>query len=233
MKNSITDIRNVVTDEELALEGTRKTLEDTITRLNLFETNLIENNVKMGSFSQNVEYIQGLKTKTEELDMRTRITDNYLEKYLVMFVQAQISETLHHCLQSTHKKRLHFYEEKKFKEFNAEILRDEGHPDIQKRMNSIHKLLETTIRRYSKSLAASSLGIRSRESEAADTPSSKKDRTRKGTMYTGSAKRASEVSLHGVSSNGIDEEKGEVDEELEGVPAHSTREVIIAKRIVD
>ena len=175
-------------------------MADTIIKLDSFEKDVVDTNIAITNFSKHIDSIKNVKIKNEEIELKSRTTDNYLEKYLALFMQAQISETLHHCLPSTNKRKLYVYEEKKFKEFNNEVLKDDGNPDLQKRINSIHILLEATIRRYSKSMAAYSLGIKSRdappESFKADTPSSRINAPRKETNYTITPARRSDVSLH-------------------------------------
>ena len=166
LENMVLEIKTKLQSEELANEATRTTVEELIAKIRCFEENVAHNNEQTLDFSQHIDSIKSTKTKMQEMEMQVRATENFLEKYLPIFTQSQISETLFHCLPTTNKKKLFFYEEKKFKDLNNDILKDDGNPNLARKMETMYSLLETTVKRYARSMAASSLGIKQPDSEA-------------------------------------------------------------------
>ena len=163
MNNDIVGLRNLLNDQDLATQSIRSNLQDLGTKTNNLEGGLLDHNKTLVDFLKHIEMIKQLKVKAESVELRTRTNESYLEKYLPIFIQCQVSETLHHCLNSSNKSRLHVYEDKKFKEMNNNVLHDDGNPDLQKKIQSMQTLLETTVKRYTKSTAAQALGSKYRE----------------------------------------------------------------------
>lgn len=145
--------------------STNSALNELGNKLVMFEREILRGNATIANFGQQIDAIKPLRTRLDELDLYRKQNENYLEKYLPFFVQGQISETLHHCLSSTNKNKLFNYEEKKFKDFNNVVLMDTGESDLAKRMQNIQSILESTFKRYSKALAANSLGFKYRDHE--------------------------------------------------------------------
>jgi len=166
------DLRTKTGSHELTLHATSNTLNDILGKVAIFERDVNESNASIINFAKHIDSIKSLKTKVETVEIRSRTIENYLEKYLPIFTQSQISESLHHCLPSTNKRKLSVYEEKRFKDMNNEILHDDGNPDLQKRIQSMYVILETTVKRYARAMAANTLGIKQRESEVRQTESS-------------------------------------------------------------
>ena len=166
------DLRTKTSSHELTLHATTNTLNGIISKVAIFERDVSESNANIINFSKHIESIKSLKTKVETVEIKARTTENYLEKYLPIFTQSQISESLHHCLPSTNKRKLSVFEEKRFRDMNNEVLQDDGNPDLQKRMQSMYTILETTVKRYARSMAANTLGIKARDSEMKQTESS-------------------------------------------------------------
>jgi len=159
------ELRSSTSSHDHLLQSHTNHINDIISKLAQFEKEVADCNSSIENFAKYIDAIKGLKTKAETVEIKSRTIENYLEKYLPIFTQSQISESLHHCLPSTNKRKLLTYEEKKFREMNNDVLIDDGNPDLQKRIESMYIILETTVKRYSKSLAANNLGIKFRESE--------------------------------------------------------------------
>lgn len=165
---------------DIVMQNTRTTLNDLVTKVTGLEKEVFECNESIANFQKYIDSIKFLKSKTEQFELRARTTESYLERYLPIFVQAQVSETLHHCLPSSNKRKLYYYEEKKFRDLNNDVLHDDGNPDLQRRIQSMHSILEATVKRYSKSMAANALGIRSRDSETLKQTDSSLSRVTRG-----------------------------------------------------
>lgn len=79
--------------------------------------------------------------------------ENFLEKYLPVRVLTQISEVLSKVFSSSgsHElKRLHKYEQMKFKQFNHCILHDDGIPDIMKTITEIKTRMTNSLGKKNK-----------------------------------------------------------------------------------
>jgi len=161
------------------------TLSEVLTKVAGFEKNLVENNALLTSFGKHVDSIRSMKFKIENFELQLRTDENYLEKYLPLYTQAQISETLHNCLSTNNRRKLVFYEEKKFREMNNDILHDDGNPNIQRRVDKAFEILEPTIKRYTRMLIAQNLGVKPRESIT----SSRLDKTDRKTENSGTQRK--------------------------------------------
>lgn len=60
------------------------------------------------------------------MDCKLNNLENYIEKYLPLFLQGCISDTLHNCLQEDERYKLADYEEIRFTELHRTILEDDG-----------------------------------------------------------------------------------------------------------
>ena len=57
--------------------------------------------------------------------------ENFIEKYIPLRMQNQISETLDFILQQKDKNKLREFEEKKFLQLREVIIEDKGMPDLE------------------------------------------------------------------------------------------------------
>ena len=63
--------------------------------------------------------------------------ENFIERYLPLKVQNQISHTLNYIIEPKNKWRLKDYEEQKFLELRDIMLEDKGLPDIEQECKSV------------------------------------------------------------------------------------------------
>lgn len=63
--------------------------------------------------------------------------ENFMEKYIPLKIQNQISHTLNAVVEPKNKWRLKDYEEQKFLELREHMLDDKGMPNIEKETQSI------------------------------------------------------------------------------------------------
>ncbi len=62
----------------------------------------------------------------QEMKIQVKATEDFLEKYPLIFTQLQIPETPFHCLPTKNKKTSFFSKERKFKDISDDILGDVG-----------------------------------------------------------------------------------------------------------
>ena len=65
------------------------------------------------------------------------MVENFVEKYIPVRIQSQISQTLQQCLPYKEVQQLAEYERAKFKEMHQSILDDDGKPDLLKNLRDI------------------------------------------------------------------------------------------------
>lgn len=106
--------------------------------------------VNLSNTNKQTETIKAYMFKIEDVEAKERSIENYVEKYIPIFIQAQISDTLHNCLPSKSQKKLSMYEDRRFKELNADVLNDEGESQFEKRKQGVYDLLEQVFKRTSK-----------------------------------------------------------------------------------
>ena len=74
--------------------------------------------------------LQDLQEQTDKQRNHSFTLENFMEKYVPMRIQSQISETLNSCLDRKGMKFLALYEKQKFEDLHNMILEDEGHPGL-------------------------------------------------------------------------------------------------------
>lgn len=120
------------------------------TQVQVFEKTIDEMKYSLMNFTKQIESLKTNIFKIEDVEMKQKTLENYIEKYLPLFVQAQISDTLHNCLSSKNLKRLVGFEDKRFKELNSDILNDEGDGKLEKRKQRVNEMLEQVFKRTAK-----------------------------------------------------------------------------------
>ena len=78
----------------------------------------------------------------QELDEKTNqfnTVENFVEKYIPLRIQSQISETLGAVLQSSLLNKLENYEMEKFAQLNQIILQDDGNGNLKRMMTQLKK----------------------------------------------------------------------------------------------
>ena len=87
--------------------------------------------------------IDGLVAKMQsDLDLKTNqfnTVENFVEKYVPIRIQSQISETLEAVLQRSYLNRLENFEMEKYKQLNLAILEDDGTSNLTEIMRDVMK----------------------------------------------------------------------------------------------
>lgn len=76
------------------------------------------------------EQIDDFKKRNDNNTNHFAMVENFIEKYLPLQIQSQISQTLQSCLPFQAQKQLELYEIKKNKELHQVVLDDDGIPDL-------------------------------------------------------------------------------------------------------
>ena len=80
-----------------------------------------------------------LQEQTDKHRNHSLTLENFMEKYVPMRIQSQISETLNSCLDRKSMKFLAQYERQKFEDLHNMILEDEGNPGLVQRVREIQQ----------------------------------------------------------------------------------------------
>lgn len=81
--------------------------------------------------------IHELRYDSENHGNHFAMVENFVEKYIPIRIQSQISEALQLVLPFKEAQTLHAYEKDKFKELHQIILDDDGVPDLFKALRQI------------------------------------------------------------------------------------------------
>ena len=152
MNNLITSHSSSLNTHEIVIIGTKSEVLNINLKINQSEKFIDELKTRQQIFITQLEGFKSLNFKIEDLQLKLMTTDNFIDKYLPFYTQAQISETLHSCLSTTHKRKLIQFEDKKFKELNNNIYIDDGNHKLEKKITGIYEILENVIKRYSKAI---------------------------------------------------------------------------------
>ncbi|KAM3138816.1 hypothetical protein pb186bvf_009019 [Paramecium bursaria] len=89
------------------------------------------------------------KTQNSISMMHLKLTnyENFIEKYMPLYIQGSISDTLHNTLDEQGLLKLAQYEEKRFTELHRIILEDDGKPNLERKINEFGFLIEKTQKR--------------------------------------------------------------------------------------
>jgi len=120
--SGLTDVRAYTQNHEISISSLKTHVSEMQGKIASFDRNLKDCNLTIKSFGQHIDSIKSLKFKIENFELQIRTSENYLEKYLPLYTQSQISEALHSCLSTTNKRRLILFEERKFRDLNNDIL---------------------------------------------------------------------------------------------------------------
>ena len=71
-----------------------------------------------------------LRAKTETHENHFAMVENFVEKYVPVRIQSQISETLHAIMPDQYVEPLDDFERGKFRDMHDAILDDDGIPDL-------------------------------------------------------------------------------------------------------
>ena len=166
--SGLTDVRAYTQNHEISISSLKTHVSEMQGKIASFDRNLKDCNLTIKNFGQHIDSIKSLKFKIENFELQIRTSENYLEKYLPLYTQSQISEALHSCLSTTNKRRLILFEERKFRDLNNDILQDDGNPNIQRRVEKVYEILEPTIKRYTRGFVAQNMGIKTAQDGSTD-----------------------------------------------------------------
>ena len=152
MNDVITSHSSALNSHEVVLSNTKTGVLEINLKLNQNEKFIDELKTRQQIFLTQLEGFKSLNFKIEDLDLKLMTTNNFIDKYLPFYTQAQISETLHCCLSTTQKRKLIQFEDKKFKELNNNIYIDDGNHKLEKKITGIYEILENVIKRYSRAI---------------------------------------------------------------------------------
>lgn len=85
------------------------------------------------------ETFSGFREEVDECKNGCKQVENFIEKYLPIKVQNQISETLAYVLMMKEKKKLEMFEKKKYGDLHFVVLEDQGYPNLEAEIKKIHE----------------------------------------------------------------------------------------------
>lgn len=113
-------------------------LEKVQNLLNTYEyskMNTEDANKKEEKMDLELEY---LREKSETCENHFAMVENFVEKYIPIRIQSQISETMNVIVPKDTKKKLEAFEHERFSTMHQTILEDDGVPHLYKHLRRIH-----------------------------------------------------------------------------------------------
>lgn len=110
----------------------------------------MDNEKEIHVLKNGIQYVKKLAGRLEDSVTTIYKVENFLDKYMPLYVQSQISEFLYTLTSSSMKKKLSEFEEKYISQYNKMILCDDGKGDISKKIKDAHEVLDKIIKRNKK-----------------------------------------------------------------------------------
>jgi len=148
LETSSNEIKETIKQHGKELGMTKNRVERLTNKSEVMEENLKSNTELLNSCASKVSALVTFKSRVDDLETQVRLDENYIEKYLPVYMQIQIADSIHNSLPASQKKKHALFEQKKLQDL-IDKLKVENRPlNLIKKIDRVFSIVEPTIKFY-------------------------------------------------------------------------------------
>ena len=145
----VTESKETINKHDTQLTLYKTKIDKLVTKTDSLEEQVNSNTENLSECSTKVNSMMNLKQKIDTFENQLRIDENYIEKYLPLYTQIQIADSIHSNLSGPSKKKHALYEQKKFQELIDNLRKENIPTNLARKIDRIFDAIDPTIKKYS------------------------------------------------------------------------------------
>jgi len=148
LETTSTEIKETLKQHGKDIGLTKNRVERLTNKSEILEENLKSNTELLNSCAAKVSALVGFKSRIDDLETQVRLDENYIEKYLPVYMQIQIADSIHNSLPASQKKKHALFEQKKLQDLIDQLKTENRPMNLIKKIDRVFSIVEPTIKSY-------------------------------------------------------------------------------------
>jgi len=148
LETSSTEIKETLKQHGKDIGLTKNRVERLTSKSEILEENLKSNTELLNSCASKVSALVTFKSRIDDLETQVRLDENYIEKYLPVYMQIQIADSIHNSLPASQKKKHALFEQKKLQDLIDQLKVENRPMNLIKKIDRVFSIVEPTIKTY-------------------------------------------------------------------------------------